>query len=326
MLIDAVVRQTTVLIAQLATSGGGRAQLTHTANQVFVDLVEALKEQGLGNKVIADMFGLALRTYHSKVQRLTESRTDRGRSLWEALFDYVRAHGPVSREQVLRRFGADDPLSVRGVLKDLVDSGMVYRTGRGDRTHYQAAPDSTGSGEVEASDHLVWLTVHRLGPLTESDICQALSLDDEHVAESVERLLRGGNIRRSESQPERLVSDGCVLAIDDPKGWEVAVFDHYQAMVAAMCTKLRLGKTQASAGELIGGSTFSFRVWPGHAHYDEATNVLAEFRARVSELRNQIAAYNKLHSEPADGSMKVIVYAGQTVTGLEELREDDDDE
>lgn len=90
LLIDAIVRQTTVLIAQLATSGGGRAQLAHTANQVLLDLVDALKEQGLGNKVIADMFGMALRTYQTKLQRLSESRTDRGRSLWEALFAFVQ--------------------------------------------------------------------------------------------------------------------------------------------------------------------------------------------------------------------------------------------
>ena len=76
-LIDAVARQTTVLIAHLATAGGGRPQLAHTANRLFLDLVDALKEQGLTSKVIADMFGLALRTYHAKIQRLSESRTIR---------------------------------------------------------------------------------------------------------------------------------------------------------------------------------------------------------------------------------------------------------
>lgn len=62
LLIDAIVRQTTVLIAQVATAAGIRAPLSHMANQVFLDLVRELKEQGLGNKVIADMFGLALST------------------------------------------------------------------------------------------------------------------------------------------------------------------------------------------------------------------------------------------------------------------------
>lgn len=91
LLIDAIVRETTILIAQLATAAGTRATLAHTANQVFTDLVNELKEQGLGNKVIADMFGLGLRTYHKKVARLAESSTERGRSLWEALFGRIKS-------------------------------------------------------------------------------------------------------------------------------------------------------------------------------------------------------------------------------------------
>ena len=46
LLIDAIVRQTTILIAELATASGTRAPLAHTANQVFLDLVHELKEQG----------------------------------------------------------------------------------------------------------------------------------------------------------------------------------------------------------------------------------------------------------------------------------------
>ena len=79
LLIDAIVRQTTVLIAQLATASGVRTPLAHIANQVFLDLVNELRAQGLGNKVIADMFGLALRTYHRRVNQLAESNTFRGR-------------------------------------------------------------------------------------------------------------------------------------------------------------------------------------------------------------------------------------------------------
>jgi hypothetical protein len=47
-----------VLIAQLATTAGARAPLAHTANRVFLDLTRELKQQGLGSKVISDMFGL----------------------------------------------------------------------------------------------------------------------------------------------------------------------------------------------------------------------------------------------------------------------------
>ncbi len=61
VLIDSIVRQVTVLIAQLATSGGIRAPLSHVANQVFLDLARELEEQGVSRKVSADMFGMALR-------------------------------------------------------------------------------------------------------------------------------------------------------------------------------------------------------------------------------------------------------------------------
>ena len=85
LLIDSIVRQTTVLIAQLATRGGIRAPLAHVANQVFVDLATELNNQGVSRKVSADMFGMALRAYVRKVQRLGESSTERGRTLWEAV-------------------------------------------------------------------------------------------------------------------------------------------------------------------------------------------------------------------------------------------------
>jgi hypothetical protein len=60
LLIDAIFRQTTVLIAQLATHGGARAPLAHVANQVFLDLASELEAQGVSRKVGADMFGMAL--------------------------------------------------------------------------------------------------------------------------------------------------------------------------------------------------------------------------------------------------------------------------
>ena len=138
-LIDAIVRQTTVLIAQLATATGGRAPLVNTANRVFVDLVRELREQGLGNKVIADMFGLALRTYHDRVRRLSESTTFRGRSLWEATLAYIEERDVVRQAEVLDSFQKDDEASVRGVLADLADSGVVFRSGRGPATTYRAA-------------------------------------------------------------------------------------------------------------------------------------------------------------------------------------------
>ncbi len=74
LVIDAIVRQTTVLIAQVATSARMRAPLAHLANQTFLALTQELERQGLAQKVIADMFGLALRSYQQKVQRQCSGR------------------------------------------------------------------------------------------------------------------------------------------------------------------------------------------------------------------------------------------------------------
>src|SRR5687768_7502850 len=69
LLIDAIVHQTTVLIAQLSTASGIRAPLSHVADQVFLELSREIEAQGVSRKVAADMFGLAIRTYQKKVQR-----------------------------------------------------------------------------------------------------------------------------------------------------------------------------------------------------------------------------------------------------------------
>src|SRR5688572_2671573 len=108
VLIDGIVRQLTVLIAQLATSGGLRAPLAHIASEVFIDLARELEAQGVSRKVSADMFGMALRTYLRKIQRLGESSTERGRSLWEAVYGFVRNHDVVTRDDVIAHFAHDD--------------------------------------------------------------------------------------------------------------------------------------------------------------------------------------------------------------------------
>ncbi|MES1175609.1 MAG: hypothetical protein ABUL62_14910 [Myxococcales bacterium] len=108
LLIHAIVRQTTILIAQLATSRGVRAPLAQIADQVFIELVREIERQGVSRKVSADMFGLGLRTYRRKIQRLSESSTERGRSLWEVVLEHIKTHSLVTRRELLVRFASDD--------------------------------------------------------------------------------------------------------------------------------------------------------------------------------------------------------------------------
>jgi hypothetical protein len=323
VLIDAVVRQTTVLIAQLATATGGRATLAHTANQVFVDLVRELKDQGLGNKVIADMFGLALRTYHGKVRRLSESTTFRGKSLWEATLEFVQDKDLVLQADVLRRFSGDDEASVRSVLTDLVDTGMVFRSGRGTKTTYRAArPEERAladdAGE-DAAAQLVWVAVSRFGPITADGVAEIVPLERGALDAALERLVAEGHVARVErAGAVEYRTDLCLIPFGAPAGWEAAVFDHYQAVVTAICTKLRNG-ARSAPDDRVGGSTFGFNVWQGHPHYDEAVKLLGKLRAEAILLREKITDYNATHSPPDGEAMRVICYMGQTVIDPEQV-------
>ncbi|MBN2193717.1 MAG: hypothetical protein JW751_12940 [Polyangiaceae bacterium] len=149
LLIDSIVQQTTVLIAQLSTTAGARSPLAHVADRVFVDLVSELERQRVGKKVIADVFGLALRSYQQKVQRLGESATDRGVTLWAAVANFVAERRVVN---CCRRARALPGLRVPG-CGGRAETGVVSRGG-------------ALSGGVVSSANRSWARIHVPEPVT----------------------------------------------------------------------------------------------------------------------------------------------------------------
>jgi hypothetical protein len=131
LLIDSIVRQVTVLLAQLGTAGGLRAPMAHLANQVFLHLAEEIEAQGVSRKVSADMFGMALRAYIRKVGRLREGHSAPGVTLWQAVLEFIREQGLVLRSRVLQRFERDPETVLASVLHDLCESGLVFVIGLG---------------------------------------------------------------------------------------------------------------------------------------------------------------------------------------------------
>jgi hypothetical protein len=317
LLIDAVVRQTTVLIAQLSTTAGIRAPLSHVANQVFLDLVAELEGEGLGRKVIADMFGLALRSYQQKVQRLSESATDRGTTLWEAVYRFLQEREVVTRAEVFERFEGDDGATVRGVLNDLVETGLVFKTGRGDDTIYRVTSqedvDRVTKRERASSDGaVVWVTVYRHGPLTETALGERLGLDTQVLRPLVERLAREGRVTRELVQGEPVYrAETCFIPLEQAGGWEAAVLDHYGAVVGTVCARLRT-LSGGPAEEPVGGSTFSFDVWPGHPHRERVRSLLEKTRAEIANLWSDVHAHNT-HAGKPDNHERVTFYFGQNV-------------
>lgn len=318
LLIHSIVRQTTILIAQLATSRGVRAPLAQIANQVFLDLVRELERQGVSRKVSADMFGLGLRTYRRKLQRLSESSTDRGRSLWEAVLEYIRTNALPSRQQILMRFNGDDEAQVKAVLHDLCESQLVFSSGTGQFTAYRAASDEEvgvlqRARGNEGEDELLISLMYGDDAFTARDVAELTQSDPVPIAESLQRLLAAGRIERVEGGDEpRYRARALVIPIGAAAGWEGAVFDHFKALVTTVLGRLRENRP-STLEDQVGGSTYTIDIWEGHPLEHEVYGTLGRLRSMLGEMRGRVQAHNATCELPKTHS-RVVIYAGQCVT------------
>lgn len=311
LLITQIVRQTMVLIAQIATTGGSRAPLANVADRVFLDLARELEGQGISRKVSADMFGVALRSYRRRIQRLTESVTVRGRSLWSAVLDFVPNDRLVRRSEVLQHFHRDDAAQVRGILSDLCESGLILKLGRGEQTAYRAA-SSEELRELDRStdgfEQFVWLMVYRLGPVSKAALLENLHSDGARLDAALANLASSGLVNDTNGV---LSTREVVVEASAPIGWEAAMFDHFRALVLTLCARLR-GSEDATTN---GGSTYSFDICAEHPLAPDVYGILARTRRELSALRARVEEYNAQH--PVSNQDLVTVYVGQFVQSKE---------
>jgi hypothetical protein len=211
------------------------------------------------------------------------------------------------------------------VLKDLVESGMLYRTGRGDAIVYRAAlPEemARGVGGDEGLGHFLGVVIHRYGPIGLQALKEHVPAEEQKLLSVLTRLVTEGRVSTTTSESGTLYSsEHCVIPVGSEAGWEAAVFDHYQALVTAICSKLALGARSSSAGEWVGGSTFHYDLWHDHPLYDEVLGQLELMRSKARELRLRVEAYNGCHTPDEATLTRVTTYVGQTVASTE--RDDD---
>jgi hypothetical protein len=298
---------------------------------VFTDLVRELRAQGLGSKVIADMFGIALRTYHRRVARLSASRTEQGQSLWEAVLRHIQQHGPLLRSDVLQRFDRDDEAVLRSVLLDLIESGLVQRSGKDEATRLAAAEvgDAAESaaprpGMLEA---MVLVALHRSGPLQLEALAKIVPASVAELEAALAKLMQSRLVTAHPRESGTLYGcETCVIGFGDEAGWEAAIFDHYQALVGALVTKLRSGTRRADLADRIGGSTFVFDLWRGHPLQGAVLDYLKTMREHGIALRKQLEQHDAASPKPAGAAeLRVIAYVGQTVVEAEVEGEGEDD-
>lgn len=326
ILIDAIVRQTTVLIARLSTAEGARSPLGHVANEVFAGLVAELENQGVSKKVVADMFGMALRSYRQKVQRLGESATSRGVTLWSAIQTYLSERESASRNEVLERFKFDDEVSVRGILNDLVEGGFIIRSGRGVDTRYRAATEeelldlgtSLEDRSVESLAAYVWLQIYREGPLNAKKLAQHVPVSESLLQSALKMLMDKGQIQLQDQGSETLyTTEQVLIPLGESAGWEAAVIDHHRQVLNAIAAKIGSGNRASAKQDEVGGTTLTFSLRPGHPKEQEVRRLLAEMRSRVLPLWDEVTQYNDKH--PISEEYKVHFYFGQYLVAEEEL-------
>jgi hypothetical protein len=324
ILIDAIVRQTVILIAQLSTVNGVRSPLSHVADQVFLGLVRELESQGVGKKVIADMFGLALRSYQQKVQRLGESATERGVTLWSAIHAYLSDVAACSRAEVLEHFKHDEPQNVRSILNDLVETGLVMRSGRGAEARYRVATAeeleelgaTTAADSQETLAALVWLQIYHSSPIRKEELLRLVPLPAQTIDAALERLAYDKRIQVvNKPDGQYCLTDQCLIPLGHAAGWEAAVVDHHRAVLGALAAKVGQGQHVSRASDEVGGTTLSFDLWPGHPHEARVRQLLAAVRQQAISLWDETEAYNRDHGAQAnaDANYRVTFYCGQHI-------------
>jgi hypothetical protein len=314
LLIDAIVRESALLVAQLSTASGLRAPLFDVGEQMFLRVAREVEAQGVPRKVVADMFGLALRGYQRKVHRISESARAVGGTLWSAMVAFVQERGEVSRRELLARFRYDDPTSVGAVLSDLLSSGLITRSNSGDAPSYRLA-EASGFVRIarDSSPHaaaaMLWATVYRTPGLTFEALAELVGLELQLVHIALEPLIGRGSIALRDG---RLHAELLVIPVGAGEGWEAALFDHYHAVVTALRIKLRMGKTQSSQLDMVGGATLTFDVHPEHPLRADVLALLAKVRADVNALWEQVEGHNRTHPVPVERAEQVCFYFGQS--------------
>ncbi len=311
LLIDDLVRQTTVLIARLSTSAGIRAPLAHLADQVFVDLSRELENAGVRRKVVADMFGLALRSYQLKVQRLTEGGAPQV-SLWQSVHALLE-QGSRSKQELVLSLKTAEPKDLSTVLNDLVGSGLAYKSGRGALAVFGLTTDAERERFSRAARHqsrvnLIWLLVATGQAKTEAQLASLLDLPELELQAPLAELLGDGRLVRRDAQ---LDATSFHIPVGSEQGWEAAVADHFRAVTGAIAAKL--SRPRSKQDDTIGGATLSFTVHPGHPHQAAVLQLLSKLRQEVGSLWTLVEAHNKSHPLPQH-TQRVTFYFGQNVT------------
>jgi hypothetical protein len=95
------------------------------------------------------------------------------------------------------------------------------------------------------------------------------------------------------------------------------VFDHFSTVANAIASKVRRGAASGPA-DVVGGTTLTFEVAPGHPHEAEVYGLLARIRKDVNDLWARVEQHNQQHPIDERKRVKVGFYFGQNILEADE--------
>jgi hypothetical protein len=183
---------------------------------------------------------------------------------------------------------------------------MVYRVAPAEDAQH------AGGEPGESAQAWTWAAIYRQGPLSRAQLRELLPFDEPTLDGTLEGLERDGRIERMTGPGDALYrSRRILLPLGETAGWEASVLDHYHTVVGAICAKLRNGQTRALPADQLGGSTFSFDVWPGHPHETRVLQLLRSHRESLAALWDEVVKHNA--GGKPDSFTRVSFYCGQLV-------------
>jgi predicted GIY-YIG superfamily endonuclease len=237
--------------------------------------------------------------------------------LFEAVLEHIEQHKSVTRDTVIGHFKRDDDRVVVGVLTDLVQSGLVYCSGSGDGTLYGVTSDAerqrlTRHADISALANMALGEIYRNPGVSFEALAHRLQVQSEQLKPAIEQLIADGRVAKDE-RTGTLRASTFQISAGAAMGWESAVFDHFQAMAAAIVNKLRLRAKRSIAADFVGGTTLRFELSAQHPLQGEVLELLARVRALTQDVWERTAEHNDHHPLDAEERFNVSFYFGQNI-------------
>ncbi len=187
--VETIARGAGRAVACIGMMENRRRSLDWVRDAFFESMTDYLRENGVPNRVAADMCGMSHRTFLRQVQGLRDRRGEVGSTLWLQIFRFLKEQGR-TREQIFHQFRRQATDVLASILRDMVEGELLVLSG----TQYLVNQHATG-WDIERLKDLVF-SDRSMGRTTDIDELVTLSGLPQNVVEAnVQEVERSTELR-----------------------------------------------------------------------------------------------------------------------------------